>query len=419
MIPMIDPSAGHLTQVMDSAVDQLFAAGASDITIQSDDYVWAYINRRHTRVSTRRLDDGEVSTVIRHLYKNDGVFGMMGSGKGVDFDTDIRPRLIADRKNFDPDYSVRCRANLTACRVGTVANGYSLTLRTIPGVPPPFKSLHLPHAVADCFFPSQGLVLVVGITGSGKSTLLAASMRELLENPERPVKIGTYEEPIEFVYPRVPVIGSDPGNPQVGMPEVSQVQIGSHLKHFEMAAPNALRRKFDVLVMGEMRDKGSVETGLLLASTGHATYATLHCETPAEAVGRILSEFPYDAQPSVANKLLANLRVIVAQKIERNEQGKGVAFRSWCIFDQAFKAELYEMQHQHWGRHIEKRMQVNGSTFAQQAYGQYICGEISESTFANIAGFNPVEAREYLAKRRAAEHRELCLKQTEEVAHAF
>jgi Tfp pilus assembly pilus retraction ATPase PilT len=217
------------------------------------------------------------------------------------------------------------------------------------------------------------------------------------------VKIGTYEEPIEFVFPRVPVIGGEQGSTSVTMPEVSQVQIGHHLKEFHLAAPNALRRKFDVLVMGEMRDKGSVDTGLLLASTGHATYATLHCETPAEAIGRILSEFPYDAQPSVANKLLSNLRVIVAQKIERNMAGKGVAFRSWCIFDQAFKADLYEMPHQQWGRKIEKRMQANGSTFAQQAYGPLMRGEISESAFANIAGFNPVEAREYLANCRTQE----------------
>lgn len=399
--PMIDPSAGYLSHVIDNAIDQLFAAGASDITIQSDDYVWAYIQRRHTRVSTRRLDDGEVASVVRHLSNTDGAFGQLGSGRGMDFDADIRPRLIADRDDFDPDYSVRCRVNVTSCRVGTVANGYSLTLRTIPGLPPSFKALALPRAIADTFFPSQGLVLVVGITGSGKSTLMAAAMRELLEDFGRPVKIGTYEDPVEFVYPRVPVRGTDPSSPDVTMPEVSQVQIGHHLHEFDLAAPNALRRKFDVLVMGEMRDKVSVETGLLLASTGHATYATLHCETPAEAVGRILSEFPYDAQPSVANKLLSNLRVIVAQKIERNEQGRGVAFRSWCIFDHAFKAELYEVQHQHWGRMIEKRMEAAGSTFAQQAYKAFEGGEISERAFANIAGFNPVEAREYLAKRVA------------------
>lgn len=401
--PVIDLSAGHLVNVIDSAIDSLFSCGASDITIQSDDYVWAYINRRHVRVTSRRLDDAEVGAIVRHLYKNDSVFGILGAGEHLDFEADIRPRLDPSKEDFDPDYSVRCRGNATASRVGNVSNGYSLTLRTIPGIPPTFESLNLPEEMAGCFFPTQGLVLVVGITGSGKSTMLAAAMRKMLEDPGRPVKIGTYEEPIEFIYPRVPSpAGGAPGAPTALMPEVSQVQIGSHLKQFSLAAPNALRRKFDVLVMGEMRDKVSVETGLLLASTGHATYGTLHCETPAEAVARIVAEFPYDSQPSVANKLLSNLRLIVAQKIERDVNGKGRAFRSWCVFDQALKADLYEVQHQHWARLIEKRMKDRGATFAQQAYWPLMRGEITEEAFANVAGFNPFEAREYIAAQRGA-----------------
>ena len=399
--PWIDLTVGHLVNVIDSAVDTLFAAGASDITIQSDDFIWAYINRRHTQVTDRRLDDGEVAQIVRHLYKSDGVFGMLGAGQGIDFDADVRPRLIEGLDNFDPDYSVRCRVNVTSCRVGNVANGYSITLRTIPGVPPTFASLKLPEEIATNFFPTQGLVLVVGITGSGKSTLLAAHNRARLEDEGHPVKIGTFEDPVEFVYPRLTTVQGGPGNPKARMPEVSQVQIGTHLKHFEFAAPNALRRKFDVLIMGEMRDRLSVETGLLLAATGHAAYATLHCETPAEAVARIVSEFPYEAQPSVANKLLSNLRLVVAQKIERDINGRGRAFRSWCVFDQAFKAELFEHQHQNWGRLITRRMESDGATFAQQAFGPLKAGEISMEAFANVAGFNPVEAAKYVQEREA------------------
>lgn len=401
-VPMIDLSAGLLLNVIDGGVDSLFAAGASDITIQSDDFLWAYINRRHVQVTNRRLDDGEVAGIVRHLYGSDGVFGMLGAGQGIDFEVDIRPRLDSSRDDFDPDYSVRCRVNVTSCRVGNASNGYSITMRTIPGIPPAFESLNLPAEIAENFFPSQGLVFVVGITGSGKSTLLAAHNRARLENTANPVKIGTYEDPIEFVYPRLPMVQGDVSSAAARMPEVSQVQVGTHLKDFAFAAPNALRRKFDVLIMGEMRDRESVETGLLLAATGHATYATLHCETPAEAVARVVSEFPYDAQPAVANKLLSNLRLVVAQKIERDVNGKGRAFRSWCIFDQAFKAELFEHQHQNWGRLIGARMKQGGSTFAQQAFGPLMKGEITEEAFANIAGFNPVEARQYIAANRGA-----------------
>jgi defect-in-organelle-trafficking protein DotB len=395
-IPMIDLSSGFLTQVIDTAIDRLFTAGASDITIQSDDFVWAYINRRHECVSNRRLDDREVSEIARHMYNSDGVFGMLGSGKPLDFELDVRPRLDAAQPDFNPDYSVRCRANVTPCRVGGVANGISITLRTIPGLPPPYESLDLPDDVTANIFPSQGLVLVVGITGSGKSTLLAACNRKRQEGQD-PKKIGTYEDPVEYIYNRLPALNIERGVSSARMPEVSQVQIGTHMREFDLASANALRRKFDVLVMGEMRDKVSVETGLMLASTGHAAYATLHCETPAEAISRIVSYFPYDSQPSVANKLLANLRLIVAQKIERTTAGKGKAYRSWCVFDQNFKAQLGEMRHEKWGREINHRMTVDGVTFAQQAYPDYCNGVLSIECFATVAGFNPKEAREFIA----------------------
>ncbi len=400
-VPMLDFSAGHLTSVFNEGVDALFAAKASDITIQSDDFVWAYINRKHTQVSNLRLDDSQVTAIVRHISNGDQVFSQIGSGQGVDAEVDIRPYIVPGMGRFDPDYSVRCRVNITGCRVGNTPNGYSITLRTIPGLPPPFESLNLPEEIARNFFPKQGLVALCGITGSGKSTTMAAAIGWMLKQADNPVKIGTYEDPIEFIFPRMPMVQGGPGKSAARMPEVSQAQIGSHLKEFAFAAPNALRRKFDVLMMGEMRDKESVSTGLLLAATGHATYTTLHCETPAEAVARIVSEFPYEAQPGIANKLLDNLRLIVAQKIERNLAGKGVAFRSWCVFDQAFKAHLSTQPHPQWSRMIVARMQQTNATFAQQAIEPFIRGEISQQAFANVAGFNSDEAEQFIEAYRS------------------
>jgi defect-in-organelle-trafficking protein DotB len=401
-VPMISLDGGYLPNMVERGIDMLFRLGASDITIQSDDYIWAYVNRQHRRVSNRRLDDGEVQALVRHLYGNEGAAGMLGSGKGLDFDADLRPFLDADRSDFDPDFAVRCRVNVTRCRVGTVADASSITLRTIPGVPPRIEALNLPREILDTIFPSQGLVLVVGITGSGKSTLLASCNRYRLSLAGNPLKIITIEDPIEYVYPRLPAVRADDTVAQAGqiearMPEVSQVQLYRHLADFGMAAPNILRRKGDVIVMGEMRGKGSVDTGLLLAQTGHCTYATLHCETPAQAVARVVSEYAYEAQPAVANKLLDNLRLIVAQKIERDVNGKGKAFRSWCVFDQAFKARLAEQPYQKWSALIQRRMEERGHTFAMQALPAFVAGEISLDGFSNLAGFNPIETREFLS----------------------
>lgn len=409
-IPIIDLSQGHLLGQVERGIDALFHAGASDITIQSDDYVWAYINRKHTIASSRRLDDGELTLLTSKFYEGgESGLAILGRGEALDFELEVRPRQDRSLADFDPDYSVRCRANVTRCRVGTVATGYSITLRTIPGAPPQLEALKLPVDISENLFPSQGLVLIAGITGSGKSTLLAAANRHRLEKASDPVKIITVEDPVEFTYGRLPaskLAGAEapasaaPAVPR--MPEVSQMQLHSHLRDFDLVAPNILRRKSDVIVMGEMRDRTSVETGLLLAATGHATYATVHCETPAEVVGRIVSEFPYDAQPSAANKLLDNLRLVIAQKIDRDVNGRGRAFRSWCVFDQAFKGALAELPFQKWAAVIRARMLERGQDFAQQALPLFKDGEIGLETFTRVAGFNPSEARRFLEGKGVA-----------------
>lgn len=425
-IPFIRLGEGHLTSLIDRSIDELFKAGASDITMQSDDYIFAYISRKWVPVSSRRLEDGEVQMLVRHFYGNDGATGMLGSGQPLDCDADLRPYVDSSHPKYDLDYSVRCRVNVTRCRVGMVADGASITIRTIPGVPPRLESLSLPGEIVETMFPSQGLVLVCGMTGSGKSTLLAAGNRHRLEGNE-PVKILTVEDPIEFVYPRLPIATAEgvipSGKVVARMPEVSQVQLDRHIRTFDLAAPNILRRKGDVIVMGEMRDKESVDTGLLLAQTGHCTYATLHCETPAQAVQRIVSEYPYDAQPAVANKLLDSLRLIIAQKIERDATGRGRAFRSWCVFDQAFKSELVEHPFAKWNRLIQLRMEAKGQTFAQQALPALRSGEIELKGFLNIAGFNPIEGRDYLLQHAPEvlqprdEKRQKHAERIEEVAH--
>lgn len=408
-LPLLDSAATPIGEEFARLMDEWFKLGVSDITVQSGDYVWAYLNRLHTIASTSRLDPSAVDAIVRSIYNDEGWMGELGRGKPIDVDSDIRPYLDSQKPNFNPDYSIRVRANISRTTVGVVENGVSITLRTIPGGPLPLAAMKLPKDIEENLFPTSGLIIVVGVTGSGKSTLLSSAIGEMLMRPERPVKILTVEDPVEFKFagmPAKPVDGSAPksGAPaKPRMPEVSQMQLKKHLASFDLAAPNVLRRKADVLFMGEMRDKQTVETGLLLAATGHATYATMHCDTPAEAIGRAVSEFPIEGQPAIANKMLADLRLIIAQKIERTVEGKGMAFRSWCLFDQALKEKLSEEPFAKWGRMIRRHMEELGNTFAQQALPHYKAGLISEQAFANIAGFNVSEARAFLERNSAEE----------------
>lgn len=381
-IPQLAISSGIMMDVIKAGCVSLFEAGASDIRIQSDDYVFAYLNRRWVRVSDRRLEDGEVRLLIPDFYKSHSALGILGDGAPLDFELTIQPDPVNR-----PSYTLRCRANISRGRIGNVAEGFSIVLRTIPGLPREWSTMGIEDDITENFFPTQGLVLVIGITGSGKSTLLSSAMRYRIQSIGSPVAIGTYEDPIEYIYPRLP---------DGKMPEVAQIQVGTQLADFKLVAPNVLRRKFDVVIVGEMRDKLSVETAIQVADTGHATYATLHAETPATAFPRVIGEFPYDSQPSIATKLLDNTRLIVAQKIVPTTQGKGMAFRSWCVFDRSLKEELRSCEHFQWSSKIRARMDANGSSFEQRALPAYREGILDMDGFMAVSGMNLREARDFM-----------------------
>jgi defect-in-organelle-trafficking protein DotB len=373
---------GDVCTQLISGAERLFKMGASDIRIQSDDFVFAYINRAWVKSSNRRLEDGELRAIVCHLYGGQSGLGVLGDGKPLDFDAVMQP----DPDN-DPDRTLRCRANITGSRVGIVANGVSIVLRTIPDLPMKWEKMNVEPEITEAFFPSQGLALVVGITGSGKSTFLSSSVGYRIEVLKQPIAIGTFEDPIEYVFTRLP-LGS--------MPEVSQIQIGRNLSSFNLVAPNVLRRKYDVVLVGEMRDKLSIETALLIADSGHATYGTLHAETPATAFTRVISEFPVEQQPSVAIKMLENIKIIVAQKIERTIAGKGLAVRSWCVFDRALKETLGDHPYPKWARLIREHMNRNGTSFEERSWPLYRDNIISLDVFMRFSGMNLREARAYL-----------------------
>ncbi len=380
---------GPIKDVLVQGIDRLFKMGASDITIQSDDFVFAYIDRKHQQASDMRLDHGQVSLFASYIYGNgqnpdQTVLAKLNEGSPQDFEAELQPL------HDEPDYLLRCRVNACSARVGIEAKGISITMRTIPDKPHALSSLDLHEDIVESIMPTQGLSLVCGITGSGKSTLLSSVIREMLENPENPRKIMLFEDPIEQVYTRMATHRfSEPEKPtRIGgrMPEAAQMQIGLHIREFGMVVPKVLRSKGDVVVMGEMRDKDSVEAGVKISETGHATYATLHCETPAEAISRIISEFPYDSQPAIATKVLAALRIIVAQKIVRDTSGKGLAFRSWCVFDHQLKRHLSEQRHDKWSSIIEDHVTSKKQSFAWQGLPALLQGRIGIDAFADVAG---------------------------------
>jgi twitching motility protein PilT len=184
----------------------------------------------------------------------------------------------------------------------------SMVIRQIPFAIKTFDQLGLPGAIAKMAEKPRGLVLVTGPTGSGKSTTLAAMIDKI--NRERKGHIITVEDPIEFIHKHQQCI-------------INQREIGSDTKSFASALKYALREDPDVILIGEMRDLETISAALTIAETGHLAFATLHTNSAAESVNRIIDVFPSHQQSQVRAQLAFVLEGIVTQTLLPKAQGKG------------------------------------------------------------------------------------------------
>jgi len=186
----------------------------------------------------------------------------------------------------------------------------SMVIRQIPFNIKTFADLGLPAVIAKLAEKPRGLVLVTGPTGSGKSTTLAAMIDKI--NRERKGHIITVEDPIEFIHRHQSCI-------------VNQREVGTDTKSFQTALKYSLREDPDVVLIGEMRDLETIQAGLTIAETGHLAFATLHTNSAAEAINRIIDVFPSHQQSQVRAQLAFVLEGIVTQTLLAKAKGRGRA----------------------------------------------------------------------------------------------
>jgi twitching motility protein PilT len=186
----------------------------------------------------------------------------------------------------------------------------SMVIRQIPFNIKTFDDLKLPKVIADLSDKPRGLILVTGPTGSGKSTTLAAMLDKI--NKEMKGHMITIEDPIEFIHKHQNCI-------------VNQREVGSDTKSFQSALKYALRQDPDVVLIGEMRDLETIQAGLTIAETGHLAFATLHTNSAAEAINRIIDVFPSHQQSQVRAQLAFSLEGIITQTLLPKIGGKGRA----------------------------------------------------------------------------------------------
>lgn len=263
-----------------------------------------------------------------------------------------------------------------------------LVMRTIPRELPTIDGLGLPGVLKEVSMTKRGLVILVGATGSGKSTSLAAMVDWRNENSHG--HIITIEDPVEFVHPHKNCI-------------VTQRELGIDTDSWELALKNTLRQAPDVILMGEIRDRETMEHAVAFAETGHLCMATLHANSANQALDRIINFFPEERRPQLLMDLSLNLRALVSQRLMPRQEGRGriaaveILLNTPLISDMIFKGEVGEI------KEVMKRSREQGmQTFDQALYDLYEAYAISyEDALRNADSVNDLRLQIKLNSQRA------------------
>jgi twitching motility protein PilT len=221
--------------------------------------------------------------------------------------TDAQKKRFEETQELDFSFGIRGTGRFR-CNVFNQRGAVGAVYRLIPEKVRGFHELNLPPVIAKLSERPRGLVLVTGPTGSGKSTTLAAMLDKI--NTERAEHILTIEDPIEYIHQHKGCL-------------VNQREVHSDTTSFSMALRAALREDPDVVLIGEMRDLETIESALRIAETGHLTFATLHTNSAAQTINRIIDVFPAHQQGQIRTQLSLVLEGIVCQSLLRKANAPG------------------------------------------------------------------------------------------------
>ncbi len=263
-----------------------------------------------------------------------------------------------------------------------------MVMRTIPATLPTIDSLGLPQVLKDVTMTKRGLCILVGATGSGKSTSLAAMVDWRNENSFG--HIITIEDPVEFVHPHKNCV-------------VTQREVGLDTDTWEAALKNTLRQAPDVILMGEIRDRETMEHAVAFAETGHLCMATLHANSANQALDRIINFFPEERRTQLLMDLSLNLRAMVSQRLVPNQDGKGrfaaveIMLNTPLISDMIFKGEVSEIK-----EIMKKSRNLGMQTFDQALFDGFENNKITfEDALRNADSVNDLRLQIKLNSQRA------------------
>src|SRR6059058_5897616 len=263
-----------------------------------------------------------------------------------------------------------------------------MVLRVIPQILPTIDGLGVPQVLKEVVMSKRGLVILVGATGSGKSTTLAAMID--WRNEQSYGHIITIEDPVEFVHPHKNCV-------------VTQREVGLDTDSFEAALKNSLRQAPDVIQIGEIRDRETMEHAIAFAETGHLCLATLHANSANQALDRIINFFPEERRQQLLMDLSLNMKGLISQRLIPKKETKGrvvameILLNSPLISDLIFKGEVHEIK-----EIMKKSRELGMQTFDQALFDLYELDKITyEDALRNADSVNDLRLNIKLNSKHA------------------
>ncbi|BDZ74229.1 twitching motility protein PilU [Methylophaga marina] len=256
-------------------------------------------------------------------------------------------------------------------------NKIAMVMRRIKDEIPTIEDIHVPQVIKELSMTKRGLVIFVGATGSGKSTTLAAMIG--YRNQNSTGHILTIEDPIEFDHKHAGCV-------------VTQREVGIDTDSYEIALRNSLRQAPDVIMIGEIRTRETMDYGVAFAETGHLCLSTLHANNANQAMDRIINFFPEERHQQLFLDLSLNLKAVIAQRLIPKKDGSGRAVAVEVLLNTPLIADLIEKGKVYEIKEVMKRSKELGmQTFDQAVYDLYKAGEISyEEALRNADSANEV-----------------------------
>ncbi len=296
--------------------------------------------------------------------------------------SDLCRSIMNDKQAAEYEATKECNFAIAPAGIGRFrVNAFvqqgnmGMVLRVITTSIPKFEDLNIPPVLKDVIMTKRGLVLMVGGTGSGKSTTLAAMIGYRNENSYG--HIITIEDPIEYTHPHINCM-------------ITQREVGVDTLTWEHALHNTLRQAPDVILIGEIRSKETMEHAVAFAETGHLCLGTLHANSANQALDRIINFFPEERRAQLLMDLSLNLKALVSQRLIPLKEGKGraaaveIMLNTPLVADLIFKGNVHEIKEV-----MKKSRELGMQTFDQALFDHYEAGKVSyEDALRNADSVN-------------------------------